>query len=175
MNTIIDWKYFRNLLPNKSDSLGGCDDLEKIVRVKSERGICDEVVANEYRIESLKLIEEASKIRKGDWRILKNKYLKGMKSSYYKCRYLRLFGVIAIGYKGEFICEMIGLADVQKKIHLVLGCDYAHPFIICNQFYYANSDGSGPDLIIDKDKFTSRLLVDLLKAHFTEFCDDHPH
>lgn len=51
MNTIIDWKYFRNLLPNKSDSLGGCNVLEKIVKVKSKLGICDEVIRKEHRKE----------------------------------------------------------------------------------------------------------------------------
>jgi len=94
---------------------------------------------------------------------------------FFKCDNLRMFTVIDKNNEGESIIDFIGLADVKNKIYLLVGCDFSHPYIECNEFLYVNSDGSGPDVLTAGEKITPNRILRKIAEYYEEFCGDHPH
>lgn len=175
MNKILDWKYLSRILPDYYEALGGNGDLGKIIKWKSKASFCDEIIPIKLRKQSRDLIIGAK--HKLIWRKVKNKYIKYAEcnSRFYKSDNLRLFIVNANNSRKENIIDIVGLADIENGVFLLVGCDFSHPFIECNEFSYANSDGSGPDVFTKGETITPEIIIDKISEYYEEFCDDHPH
>lgn len=75
-------------------------------------------------------------------------------------------------YGKEF--NMIVLIDAHNEKFIMIGTDYGHPFIETDKFSYCNSDGSGPNLELNK-KISSHKILKQLKKYYIEFCKNKYH
>jgi len=82
--------------------------------------------------------------------------------------------VVAIAMKKSTM-DIIG---ILKDTHFIMiGCEGSHPFIICNECKYDNSDGSGPEVFenVKWAELDAKTLVGLAKRLFEEFSQDDYH
>lgn len=76
---------------------------------------------------------------------------------------------------GDSKLQMLGIIDNKTNNYLIIGTDNYHPFYHNNKISYFNSDGSGPDMDIEKVYLSPKKIIKQIKYYFPLFADNDFH